>query len=348
MGFKNLIKISMGSELFSILHSSRVLKGNPLNDPYNRDIIIYLPPSYLKSTKKYPVVYLIAGFTGYGIMNMNASGFSENIQQRLDRLIKTKAIKEMIVVMPDCFTKYGGSQYVNSSATGRYEDYIIKEIVPFIDGTFRTIPKPESRCIIGKSSGGYGAMRLAMRYPNVFKLMVTHSGDSAFEYCYMKDFADFIVGIQKYGKGHNAVGNFIRNEINMKQPKRKMFFPMLNAIGMAACYSPNPKRKEYNFDLPFDLYTGEIIPEVWNRWLKFDPVRMVPKYKTNLKKLKMIFVDCGTRDEFNLHAGARIFCDKLRKNGINYIHQEFDAGHMNIQYRYDVSFKYISKNFLYK
>lgn len=338
----------MGSEIFSILHSSRVLRQNPLKDPYKREIVVYLPPSYMRSGKKYPVVYLIAGFTGFGLMNMNISGFSENIQQRLDRLIKSKVIKEMIVVMPDCFTKYGGSQYVNSSATGRYEDYIIKEIVPFIDGTFRTIPKPESRCIIGKSSGGYGAMRLAMRHPDIFKLMVTHSGDSAFEYCYMKDFADFIVGIQKYGKGQKAVGDFIKNEINMKQPKRKIFFPMLNVIGMSACYSPNPKRKEYNFDLPFDLYTGEIIPEVWSRWLKFDPVHLVSKYKNNLKKLKMIFVDCGTRDEFNLHVGARIYCDKLKKNGIKYIHQEFDDGHMNIQYRYDISFKYTSDYFLYR
>jgi S-formylglutathione hydrolase FrmB len=338
----------MGSEIFSILHESKVLKNNPLKDPFKRDIVVYLPPSYFKTNKRFPVVYLISGFTGFGMMNMNVSGYSENIKQRLDRLIKNRVIKEMMVVMPDCFTKYGGSQYVNSSATGRYEDYIVKEIVPFIDGTFRTIAKPESRCIIGKSSGGYGAMWLAMRHPDFFKLMVTHSGDSAFEYCYTKDFTDFIVGIQKYGKGHKAVTEFIKNEINVKQPKRKIYFPMLNVIGMSACYSPNPKRKEYNFDLPFDLYTGEIIPEVWRRWQKFDPVHLVSKYRSNLKKLKLIFVDCGTRDEFFLHAGARIYCDKLKKNGIKYIHQEFDDGHMNIQYRYDVSFKYISDYFSYR
>ena len=338
----------MTGKIITIKHSSKVLKNNPLKDPFKREILVYLPPAYGKSNTKFPVVYLIAGFTGFGRMNMNVSGFSENIHERLDRLIRTKKIKDMIVVMPDCFTKYGGSQYVNSTATGRYEDYLIKEIVPFIDNNFNTIPKPESRCIIGKSSGGYGAMWLAMRNPDVFKLMVTHSGDTAFEYCYMKDFPDFITGIQKYGKGHKAVGNFIRAELNKKQPKARSFFPILNTIGMASCYSPNPKRKEYNFDLPFDIYTGEIIPAVWNRWLRYDPVRLVKKYRKNLKKLKMIFVDCGTRDEFNLHAGARIYCDKLKENGIKYIHQEFDAGHMNIQYRYDVSFKYISSHFSYR
>ena len=108
------------------------------------------------------------------------------------------------------------------------------------------------------------------------------------------------------------------------------------------------KRKEYNFDLPFDIYTGEIIPQIWNRWLKFDPVRLAGKYKNNLKKLKLIFIDCGTHDEFNLQAGARIYADKLRKNGIKCIHQEFNDGHMNIQYRYEVSFKSISDKISHK
>jgi enterochelin esterase family protein len=338
----------MPSKVIKLLHDSKVLKNNPLKDPHKRELVVYLPKSYLDSGKSYPVVYLIAGFTGFGKMNMNVSGYSENIQQRLDRLINTKRIGEMIVVMPDCFTRYGGSQYVNSAATGNYEDYLIEEIIPYIDNTYRTLTKPESRCIIGKSSGGYGAMWLAMRHPDVFGLMVTHSGDTAFEYCYMKDFPEFITGIQRYGKGHKAVRNFIKTQLNMSQPKPREFYVILNTIGMSACYSPNPKRKEYNFDLPFDLYTGELIPEVWNRWLKFDPVRLVSKYKDNLKKLKMIFVDCGTRDEFNLHAGARIYCHKLKENGIKYIHQEFNDGHMNIQYRYDISFKYISDYFSYK
>lgn len=333
----------MSSEVRVVAHSSSVLKNNPLKDPYKRKILVYLPPSYFNGTKKFPVLYLISGFTGYGALNMNLAPFSENIQQRMDRLISTKAIKEMIVVMPDCFTKYGGSQYVNSAATGRYEDYMVKEIVPFIDSNFRTIPKAASRCIIGKSSGGYGAMWLAMRNPGTFGLMATHSGDSAFEYCYMEHFAEFIVLIQKYGKGHNAVQNFIKTQINNKQPKGSDFHNIINTIGMSACYSPNPKRKEYNFDLPFDIYTGKIIPSVWNKWLKFDPVRIVNKYKSNLKKLKYIYVDCGVKDEFKLQAGARIFCDKLKQNGIKFTHYEFNGGHFNVQYRYDTSFAEISK-----
>lgn len=339
----------MNSEVRVLDHTSSVLKNNPLKDPHKRKVLVYLPPSYNKDKhKRYPVVYLISGFTGYGALNMNLSPYSENIQQRLDRLIRSRKTGEMIVVMPDCFTKYGGSQYVNSAATGRYEDYIVKEIVPFTDTNFRTLPRAASRCIIGKSSGGYGAMWLAMRNPEVFGLMATHSGDSAFEYCYMPDFANFIIDIQKYGKGHKAVANFIKTQINDKQPKGGDFHNIINVIGMTACYSPNPKRKEYNFDLPFDIYTGEIIPEIWNKWLKFDPVRLVNKYRNNLKKLKLIYADCGVRDEFRLQAGARIFCNKLKKAGIKYIHREFNAGHMNVQYRYDESFPVISKHISFR
>ncbi len=338
----------MKSKIISVIHQSKILKNNPLRDPSKREIVIYLPPSYEKGTNNYPVIYLIAGFTGFGKMNMNISAFGENIQQRLDRLISKKIIKEMIVVMPDCYTKYGGSQYVNSTATGRYEDYMIQEVVPLVDDLFKTIPKAYSRCIAGKSSGGYGAMWLGMRHPDIFGLMATHSGDSAFEYCYSKDFPPLTVQIQKYGKGHKAVENFIKTQVNNKQPKPKDFFNIINILAMAACYSPNPKRKEYKFDLPFDIYTGEIIPAIWNKWLTFDPVRLVEKYRSNLKKLKMVYIDCGRKDEFNLQAGARIFADKLRKNGIKCIHEEFEDGHMNIQYRYDVSFKYISDHFSYK
>lgn len=343
-----LIIIFMKSRVVTLKHVSKILRNNPLRDPYKRELIVYLPPSYRRGNKHYPVVYLISGFTGFGKMNMNVSAYSENIQQRLDRLIKAGTIKEMIVVMPDCITKFGGSQFVNSAATGRYEDYLLKEIVPFVDSHFRTLRKANSRSIIGKSSGGYGAMWLAMRNPGVFGLMVTHSGDTAFEYCYSKDFPEFVVHIQEYGKGHKAVANFIKSEVNMKQPKPKSFHVLLNTIGMASCYSPNPKRKEYKFDLPFDIYSAEMIPAVWNKWLKFDPVHLVKKYKSNLKKLKLIFVDCGIKDEFNLQAGARIYCEKLKQNGIKYIHQEFNDGHMNIQYRYDISFKYMSDNFEYR
>lgn len=324
---------------------SRILRNNPLGDPAERTFPVYLPASYSKSNKRYPVVFLLMGFTGTGMMGLNINFLSENLPQRLDRLMSGKKVKEMIVVMPDCMTKFGGSQFINSSATGNYEDYIIKELVPFIDSKYRTIPGPGSRAVCGKSSGGYGSVILAMKNPGIFGLMCSTAGDMSFEYCYLPDIPKFITGIAKFGKGHKAVSDFIKKEINFNQPKSKLFFEILNTIAMASCYSPNPrdaKTKGYNFDLPFDLYTGELIEKTFKRWLQHDPVRLVGKYASNLKKLSLIFLDAGIRDEFNLHAGARIFCSKLKSKGIRYFHEEFDAGHMNIQYRYDRTFEMIS------
>lgn len=329
-------------------YTSRILRNNPLGDPAEREFPVYLPPSYFKNgSRRFPVVYLLSGFTGRGIMNLNVSFLSENIHQRLDRLISQKKMKEMIVVMPDCITKYGGSQYINSAATGKYEDYLIREIVPYIDSKYRTIPDGSSRAVCGKSSGGYGAVILAMKNPEIFRIMCSTSGDMSFEYCYQPSFPSFITDIENYGKGHKAVVNFIKKELNYNQPKPKHFFNIINDIGMASCYSPNPagiKSKGYNFDLPFDLNTGELIREVFNKWLKHDPVRLVGRYEKNLKKLNLIYIDAGIYDEFSLHAGARIFCDKLKKKKIKFIHEEFKAGHMNIQYRYDRVFEVISNH----
>ncbi len=335
------------SQLLILSHTSKVLKNNPLGDPYEREFPVYFPPSYFTLEKKFPVTFLIAGFTGNGFSNVNFSFMVENIQERLDRLIREGKMKEMIVVMPDCITKYGGSQYINSTATGRYEDYVIKELVPFMDENFRTIPHAYSRAICGKSSGGYGAMILSMKNPDVFGLMCSTAGDAYFQYCYGSEIPNFITDIERYGKGDKAVVNFIKNELNYKQPKPKSFHSNCNTIGMASCYSPNPgnlKTKGYNFDLPLDLNTGEFRKDIFNKWLKHDPVNLVGKYKKNLKKLKLIFIDAGKSDEFSLNIGARIFSDRLTKNGIKHFHEEFEGGHFNIQHRYDRTFEMISKH----
>lgn len=326
---------------------SKILKGNPLKDPNVRDFPVYLPPSYFSSPKKrFPVVFLISGFTGKGIMNLNVSFLSENIQQRLDRLISSGKMKEMIVVMPDCITKYGGSQFINSSATGKYEDYIIRELVPFIDSKYRTLPESKNRAVCGKSSGGYGSVILAMKNPGVFGMMCSTAGDMAFEYCYLPGFPNALIGFEQFGKGHKGVENFIKKNLNYDLPKPRYFHDMLNAVGMASCYSPNPaglKTKGYNFDLPFDVNTCELDWKVFNKWLNNDPVRLVKKYSANLKKLKLVYLDAGIRDEFYLHVGARMFCEKLKENKIKYIHEEFDAGHMNIPFRFDRTFEIISQ-----
>ena len=270
-------------------------------------------------------------------MMLNDSAFSPNMAERLDKLIAEERIKPMIVVMPDCFTHYGGSQYINSTATGNYEDYLTQEIVPFVDENFRTIANRDSRAVTGKSSGGYGAFIMAMRHADLFGLASTIAGDCYFEMCYKPDFKKAFRAIK--GNPQTLLEKFWDEEAK----KGKDDFDGLNIIGMSACYSPN-ENIEWGFDLPFDLKTGEIREDVWERWLEHDPVQLVEKSVENLKSLKLLFLDAGTSDEFALDIGARVLSRRLNKFDIPHIHEEFDGGHFNINYRYNRTFELISEN----
>ncbi len=317
-------------------HESEILKNNPLGDKYIRDLYVYLPPDYAENPdKSYPTVYQLTGFTGRGKMFFNDSAFSPNFAERMDSLISEGKIKPLIVVFPDCFTHYGGSQYVNSSATGNYEDYLIEEIVPFVDENFRTIKDKNARAVAGKSSGGYGALIMAMKHADVFALACSTAGDCYFEYGYQGDFPKAFRAIK--GDPKKLVEKFW----DETKEKSSNDFAGLNTIGMSACFSPNPD-SEFGYDLPFDLETGEIRKDVMKRWQEHDPAFLVEKYAENLKSLKLLFIDAGTKDEFALDIGARILCERLKENDVKFVHEEFDGGHFNISYRYNRSLEMIS------
>ena len=310
---------------------SEVLRDNPLGDPFERDLFVYLPPEYKESSERYPTVYCLSGFTGRGQMMLNDSAFTPNLAERMDRLIDAGTIKPMIVVMPDCFTYYGGSQYINSTATGRYEDYLTQEIVPFVDENLRTIASRDSRAVMGKSSGGYGSLIMGMRHADQFGLVCSIAGDAYFEYCLPMDFAKAFRIIKGDPKA-------FMEKIWSTEKHGRDAHSAINTIGMSACYSPNGT----DFDLPFDLETGEMRHDVWQRWLEHDPVRLVEKHVENLKSLKLLFLDAGKSDEFALDVGARILSARLTNHGIEHIHEEFDGGHFGVSYRFDRSLELIS------
>ena len=306
------------------------MRENPLKDPHIRDIIIYLPPGYNQSRSRgYIAVFGLAGFKGTGRSFLNVDPLGENIEQRMNRLISERKCGPMMFVLIDCFTKFGGNQYINSSATGRYEDYIIDEVVPFIDKNYNC----SSHALLGKSSGGYGSIVLGMRHPGVFQAVVNHSGDAAFEYCYLPDFPKAIEAFRTAGSPKKWL-DYYWKKANRHEEKDNA---PLNVLAMAAHYSPNPRSSELGLQLPFNMKTGEILQNVWRRWLTWDPIRMAENYQTNLKKLKLIYLDCGSRDEFNLQLGARILHSKLELMNIKHFYEEFDGGHMHTNYRYDIS-----------
>jgi len=307
---------------------SKVLKGNALGDPTQREVAIYLPPRH-DPAKRYPAAYGIVGYTGTGRSLLNVDPLGEDLKHRLDRLIRTGKMGPMLVPMIDCFTRVGGNQYINSTATGRYDDYLVEEVIPFVESRYRV----SHRGIWGKSSGGYGSIVHGMLHPDVWSALADHSGDALFEYCYIPDFPKALAAFREHGGPKRWLEWFWR------QPNRRRseFYPVLNTVGMAAHYSPNPRSPELGIDFPFDLETGAWRPEVWERWRRWDPVHMVDRYWRSLRRLRLVYVDCGTKDEWNLHWGARVLHRKLQAYGVKHVYEEFDEGHLNIAFRYDVS-----------
>ncbi|HEY2955617.1 MAG TPA: alpha/beta hydrolase-fold protein [Candidatus Eisenbacteria bacterium] len=318
---------------------SEVLRGNAAGDPHVRTVPVYLPPSYGEEReRRYPVAFALSGFTGRGRTLLNDNPWSPSLPERMDALIARGACEEMILVMPDCFTRYGGSQYLNSSATGRYEDHVVAELVPHVDRAYRTLPGRAHRGVIGKSSGGYGALVLGMRHPEVFGAVASHSGDVYFEYCYRGDIPKFCSQVQEAG----GLEAWFR-AFEAKLQKKHEDLMALNVLAMAAAYSPRPGASPFGIDLPCDLESGAFREDVWRRWLEHDPLRLLERHAEALRAARLVYLDCGTRDEFQLHHGARLFTRRLASLGIAHEYEEFPDGHMNVAYRYDVSLPRLSR-----
>jgi enterochelin esterase family protein len=332
---------SRRGRLARLTHHSEALTGNPLNDPPERELLVYLPPGYDEAgDRRYPVIWCLTGYTGSGAMLENLGAWSPPLSWRMDRLIQ-EGCPPAILAMPDCFTRLGGSQYVDSPATGRYRRYLIDELVPFVDGEFRTLADRDHRGVMGKSSGGYGAICMGLQESETFGAVACHSGDMMFELCYGAEFHKVANALPEERK---LLPWFKELESRNKREWKEM--AILNILCMAACYSPSPQGESpLAFVLPFDLHTLEMRRAVWDRWLAHDPLRMVDDASCQeaLRSLKLLFIDCGTRDEFHLHFGARAMVKKLASHGIAHTYEEFDDGHMSITYRYDRSLPLLSR-----
>ena len=323
-------------------HTSRVLEGNPLGDPIERDLYVYLPPDH-DPTVRYPAVLAIVGFLGTGGFLFNVEALAEGLDRQLDRLIASGACPPVIVAAPDCFTRVGGNQYINSAGTGRYEDYLVDEIIPFVDAQYATLPRGQWG-VFGKSSGGFGAISLGMNRPDVFCAVAVHSGDACFELGYLGDFKTALDAFREAGGPQAWLDAYWRDDNKL----RDRHMQPLEMLAMGAHYSPDPDAPAAHARIawPFDLETGEFRPEVWARWRAWDPVNRVDAQVEALRQLRAIYVDCGTRDEYGLHWGARALVNKLRGHGLEVRHEEFDDGHMNLRYRYDTSLPFLVRAIL--
>lgn len=330
-----LIKGSI--EIFQV--PARCLEGNPWGDATTRATPVYLPPGYAENTKdRYPVVYFLHGFTGSGLAWLNSSPFTHNVPERMDALIAAGTIAPCIGVFVDGWTALGGSQWINSEGIGRYREYVAKDVVKWADKTLRTVPKATARALVGKSSGGYGAWVISRHHPDVFAHIGVHSGDAGFEYCYLHELPKACGPLLKAGGVEAWFQNF-RTRVAATRMQGDDH-AVINMLAMSAAYSPE-KGEPLNLELPVELATGRLKIDVWNRWLVHDPVRFVPKHLEAYRRLKSLFIDCGTKDEFNLRWGARIIADELKRGGVDFLHEEFEDGHMGINYRFERSLAYL-------
>ena len=348
-------------------HVSKVLKDNPLRDPFVRNVAVWLPPQYDEGTtrgrgRRFPVLVDMVGFTGSGLSHIAWKNFAENVPERAARLVHEGKMAPAIIVFPDCFTALGGNQYVNSSAIGRYADYLVKEIVPFVDLHFRTLATRDHRGCFGKSSGGYGAIVHGMRHPETWGAVADHSGDAYFDFVYHHDWPNTLNELARYrakkpvpgpydvrrmekgcdkGRDDGRVRRFL--EAVWAKPKLTMAegHALMN-LCMAATYDPDPKAPN-GFRLPFNLETGEMLEDAWRRWQRHDPIHMVAGHAKALKSLRGIYIDCGARDQYHIHYGTRILSKRLAEAGIRHRYEEFDDTHSDIDYRMDVSLPFLAK-----
>ncbi|MEW6741449.1 MAG: alpha/beta hydrolase-fold protein [Planctomycetota bacterium] len=311
---------------------SEALRDNPLGDPHERPLAVYLPPGYETSGERYPVVYVLAPYTGTGLDLLQGSAWSPGLAERLDRLIGEQHMAPVIAVIPHVFTRLGGSQYLNSPAVGRYEDYIAAEVIPYVDAAFRTHAHPRARAVTGRSSGGYGALRLAMRRPQLFAAVACHSPDCYFEYAYKPSLPRAYEVLRRRG----GVKAFLASFNCCGEKKSDSDIETLSVLAMAAAYSPSASAP-LGFELPFHEETGELRGDVWEKWLENDLVVLVEKHAGTLSSLRLLFLDCGNRDEYHLQIGTRILSKKLHQLGIPHRYDEYDDTHRSTSYRFNVS-----------
>ena len=315
--------------------TSRLLEGNFAGDPHERELVV-LTPAGSDASQPMPLIWMLPAHGNSHGSFLSDEPWKEGLPRRLDRLWRTQSLPAVRFALPDLFTRYGGSQMLDSSATGPYESHLWHELKPLVEAQFHTTHHGAA----GHSSGGYGALVQAMRHPEILRAAACHAGDMMFEYAYFPDFPKAAGQLRREGGAEKLMRSFDAAE--KKFDGRWM--SALNVLAMAACYSPNPG-EPLGIDLPFDLETCALRDDVWQRWLEKDPLRMVERaeHREALAGLAALYVDVGSRDEWNLQWGARALTRRLGAHGVRHTYEEFDDGHTGTAYRFDRSLPLLAR-----
>ncbi|HVS44182.1 MAG TPA: alpha/beta hydrolase-fold protein [Candidatus Dormibacteraeota bacterium] len=318
---------------------SAALAGNPLGDPARRRLLVWLPPGYDDDTgRRHPVIYVLPGYGSCVEEWCNRDLFEPTIFERLEALYASlEAPPPCIYVYVDGATRYGGSQFVNSSATGRHEDYVADDIVAHVDAGYRTLAAREHRGVAGHSSGGIGALALCMRRPDVFGACASHGGDTLFEHCYGRELGGFARALHENGGDPARLAERLLGD---EVYRRRNFGPLM-VLGCAAAYSPDPDAP-LGIGLPVDA-SGTLDMRQWERWLAQDPVRMAPAHAGALRSLRALYLDAGDADEYYMDLGTEALSEVLTALGVAHRHERFPGGHSGVAHRYPIAYDHLAR-----
>ncbi|WP_111672094.1 alpha/beta hydrolase-fold protein [Algoriphagus litoralis] len=290
------------------LHS-KALEGNLIGDPADRDVTVYLPPSYASSPeKRYPVLYMLHGFTDTDSQWFGWEKHWINLQDVIEQSLAEGLSQEMIVVMPNAYNRFKGSMYASSATIGDWETFVAKELVSHIDAKYRTLPKKESRGLAGHSMGGYGTLRLGMKYPEVY------SSIYALSPCCMDGGASTNPELMK------------KLETLTPDQLQGISFFEIAALATSAAFAPNPKNPPLYLDLP--AKNGEPQQDVINKIIANRTLNFVDQYILNLKKLKAIGIDAGLQDQ-GISAATKNLHEVLDSYQINHFYESYEGDHLN-------------------
>ncbi|MGD8809369.1 MAG: alpha/beta fold hydrolase [Gammaproteobacteria bacterium] len=277
------------------------LEGNLEGNDPNRTVTVYLPPSYeSEGQRRYPVVYFLHGF---GMTSARMADFLE-LQTAVDSAIGN-GVREMIVVIPDAYTKYSGSMYSSSPTIGDWESFVADDLVEYVDAHYRTIPERRARGLSGHSMGGYGTMRIGMKRPEPFGALYAMSSC-----CLMNQPPTQERILEQIAERGDA-------------PSEVAFANVMSAL--AAAWAPNPNRPPRYFDWPYE--DGKALPLVAAKWATNSPLVMVDQYVANLNRYEAIFLDVGDAD--GLSADNRRLDEALSRLGVEHEFELYEGDHVN-------------------
>ena len=296
MDMKNKRDMRGTGTLHDLVIHSRLLRGNPMGNPWKRRLLVYTPPGFTKGEGLPCVIFL----PGFGSRPEHWLELDFPAHRLMDLLTLSGEVPRALLVCVDGSTRLGGSQYIDSSLNGPFMRHLVEEIVPFLRGHFGVA---EKMAICGHSSGGFGALSTASLHPDIFPRVASFAGDMHFELTHKNMLAKLVNDVRSGALPAGLAACLAQDKTHYE-------------LALCAAYSPNLRRKTWKADFPVDVRSGEMVDQVWERWMSFDPLSWVHTRRGALRRLEKIFLSCGDRDQFALHIGADAFAFRCRKEGV--------------------------------